>query len=518
MGARAPERMVTGTQPATPAGPHSVRAQVIPMTKKKVTLDVFEEAVLPTLERKHKNDAAKVQAEIDEKYFIYELSEDGKEMKVKFTVQAPPANVDENGTEISEEDRITKAVAKAIGDLQAKNPNLRNPLGADGQQEKKFSIPAELKNVRAQNFKGEREGKSAEERAFRFGMWVVAAKGSNVAREWCERQGIGLGEKKFSDELLQKLHSEGVNSAGGFLVPEEFGTDLIDLKETYGVIRRLVKTIPMISDTRTDPRRTGGLTAYPVGEGAAGTESTASWDQVRLTAKDWMVLTRMTNQVNADAVISMADKLAYEIAYAHTLKEDQTGFLGNAGATYSGITGLATQLTNKWGVGGSTGLIKQATGTTWGAIVLTDFQNVVGTLPQYADTPNACWVAHRSFYYGVMQKLELAAGGVTASEIATGTRRPRPLFLGYPVEFAQVLPGTTASAQVSAIFGDLSLGASFGDRQQDMISFSSEASVGGQSMWERNETGVRGIARWDFNAHDVGDGTNAGPICGLITG
>jgi HK97 family phage major capsid protein len=489
------------------------------MKKKQVSLDVFEEAVLPILQQKH-TDIAELQAAINDGYSIYE--EDGETRTVvKYTVSGPKTKAkppEEVEAEI--EDKITKAVEKAMKPLldakEAKKID-GNASGVDGGE---FKIPAECKTYRVKNFKREKVGGfDAEQRCFRFGMWILAAKGSATAREWCSTHGIGVTEVKFTDDLLRKLHQENVNTAGGFLVPEEFGQDLIDLKETYGVIRKFVKTVPMTSDTRTDPRRTGGLTAYAVAEGAAGTESTGSWDQVRLTAKDWMVLTRMTNQLGADAVISVADRLAYEIAYAHTLKEDQTGFLGNASGSYSGITGLVTALTNKWGVGGATGLIKQATGTTWGAIALTDFQNVVGTLPQYADTPNTGWFCHRAFYYGVMQKLELAAGGVTSLEVANapGTRQ-RPMFLGYPVNFAQVLPSTTASAQVSAVFGDLSLGASFGDRQQDMIAFSDQASIGGQSLWERNETGVRGVARWDFNAHDVGDGTNAGPICGLITG
>jgi HK97 family phage major capsid protein len=85
----------------------------------------------------------------------------------------------------------------------------------------------------------------------------------------------------------------------------------------------------MASDTRTDPRQTGGLTSYFVAEGDAGTESTMGWDQVRLTAKDLMTLSRMTNQVNADAIINFGDTLAYECAYSSALKEDQCLLIGD---------------------------------------------------------------------------------------------------------------------------------------------------------------------------------------------
>ena len=48
-------------------------------------------------------------------------------------------------------------------------------------------------------------------------------------------------------------------------------------------------------------------------EGGAGTESSMSWDQVRLTAKKWMVLTKYSNELNEDAVLNIGDDLAFEI-------------------------------------------------------------------------------------------------------------------------------------------------------------------------------------------------------------
>ena len=65
--------------------------------------------------------------------------------------------------------------------------------------------------------------------------------------------------------------------------------------------------------------------------------------------------------------------------------------------------------------------------------------------------------------------------------------------------------------------GDYAKGAAFGDRQQEAISFSEHASVGGQSLWERNQIGIRGTQRFDVVVHDVGTATEAGPIVGLQT-
>lgn len=369
-------------------------------------------------------------------------------------------------------------------------------------------IPADVRRTRVRSFRGSRNGFDAEFRAYRFGMWALAQLSIQMPQRFRFATAV--------EWVRANMAAASSRDASGYqnLIPEEFGTDLIDLREARGIVRRLFKIVSMGSDTRTDPRRKGGLTAYFVGENAAGTESQKTWDNVRLTAKDMMVLARFSNQLAADAVISIGDDLAAEIAYAFADKEDTCGFLGDGTSTYGGIVGVGPQLTAK----SSVGIVTQGTGSTWAAIVMADFHKTVGKLPQYADTPNACWVAHRTFYYEVMQKLELATGGNTMMEVAAGDRRPRPMFLGYPVEFSQVLPSTTASAQISAFLGDFSLAASFGDRQQDDITFSEHATIGGENVFERNQIAVRGTERFDIAVHDVGDSTAPGPVVCLKTG
>lgn len=360
------------------------------------------------------------------------------------------------------------------------------------------------------NFHGDVNGRSAKERAFRFGHFCLAL----AHRQLPGRFNFGKSVD-FVSNYITKLQNEYNNAQGGVLVPEEFGTDMIDLREQYGVGRRLLKRRTMSSDTRTDPRRTGGLTAYGVAEGAAGTESTKTWDQVRLVAKDWMVLTRYTSQLSEDAVIDIGDDLAGEIAYAFANKEDECIFNGTGTSTYQGIVGIRTKLQDVDGAGTDGSGLVTGTGNAWSELTLADFHNVISKLPQYADTGNVAWVAHRTFFFSVMHRLELAAGGVTSAEVRDGQRQYR--FLGYPVEISQVFPSAEANSQVCAILGDYTLGGSFGDRQQDAIAFSEHATIGGESVFERNEIAVRGHSRWDVNIHDVGTSAVNGPIVGLQT-
>jgi hypothetical protein len=72
-----------------------------------------------------------------------------------------------------------------------------------------------------------------------------------------------------------------------------------------------------------------------------------------------------------------------------------------------------------------------------------------------------------------------------------------------------------ATGKIQTVLGDFESAGSFGDRQQEQISFSEHATIGGENVFERNEIAIRGTERIDINIHDVGDATNAGPLVAL---
>ncbi len=372
-------------------------------------------------------------------------------------------------------------------------------------------IPDGVRRVGAlRHFRGESNGYSAEERAYRFGMWAMAQLSLQLPGRYRFREALEWYDK----EMAASSSRDGYGTH--YLIPEEFGTDIISLREQYGVVRKLFKIVPMASDTRTDPRRLSGVSAYWVAEGAAITASNKTWDNVRLTARDLAALSRISNQVVADSAINWGDDIAGEIALAFATTEDDCGLNGTGASTYGGIVGARSALANV--SGGAAGLVTQASGNTWSDITLSDLENVVAKLPQYADADPACWVCHRAFYYGVMLRLELAAGGSAAAEIASGDRRPRPMFLGYPVEFAQIMPSATATSTIPVLLGNFMMGASLGDRQQTSIAFSEDATIEGENLFERNQIAIRGVERIDIVVHSVGDSSTPGPIVGLKTG
>lgn len=353
------------------------------------------------------------------------------------------------------------------------------------------------------------KGPKADETAYLAGMWFRALHGSLKARKYCADRGWGL---QNWDLDIGALYQEDVNTTGGYLVPEELDRVIIDLVLEYGVFRRYARISPMMSDTKLRSRRTGGLTSYFIGEGSSGTESTGSWDQVSLIAKKQMVLTRITNELNSDAIINVADNVVMEIARAFAYKEDLCGFLGDGTSTYGGITGAATRLTDTFTstTADSVG-VEIATGNLMTEVTLGDLDGCASKLPSYA-RPGAAWFCSPTCADKVFGRLQRAAGGVSPADLVNGTINR---YAGYPIVLTEVLPSTDTNSQILAILGDLRLAADFGDRQGITIAFSDSAYIGSTSVFETDEIGVRGTSRFDINVHDYGSSSAAGPIVGL---
>lgn len=336
---------------------------------------------------------------------------------------------------------------------------------------------------RIKNFQDDDRG-DAVEKALRFGHWLLASRGNRKSLAFCDRYGVEV-----------KGHTEGVNSAGGFLVPEEFETELISLRENFGVFRREARVRPMQGDTLRVPRRSATLSANFVGEATAGTESTQTFEQVLLVAKKVMVLTTVSSELNEDAFVNLADDVAGEIAYAFAKKEDECGFIGDGSSTYGGIQGVAPAVLA--GVSGTNFL--EAGLSTASGITLANINALMALLPEYADTPNAKFYMHKSTWHGGVEKVVSAAGGTTGREILDGYRGTPTLF-GYPVIFTQVMEsGSFASDSGVALFGDLTLAASFGDRRSTEIQISDSA----LNAFEQDELAIRGTERFDINVHDI---------------
>jgi HK97 family phage major capsid protein len=446
---------------------------------------------------------------------VYDTDKEGKEIECEIEIVEPTPEQQKAAKDPDADakmiEQITKDVyAKVRAELKVGQPTPRSqiqPGDAPWAMPKGqfYHVPKHFRGTLAE----------AQEKAYKFGHWFRAIAGKASSQKWCAEHGIEL--------VMKSAQGEDTNTLGGCLVPTEFESTIIDLREKYGVFRRCAKIEPMARDTKQIPRRVSGLTAYFPGENTAGTESAKVWDLVSLTAKKAMILSRYSSELNEDALINIGDDLAGEIAYAFSLLEDQCGFIGDGTSTYSGIVGVTNKMTNLGGTIAYIAGLVVATGNLFSEFTLADFNAVVGKLPQYAEYGGngVRWFAHKTFWAGTMQRLALAAGGVQAIEVVNGVTTP--FFLGYPTEIAQVLPNTDSNSQISCLFGNMALAACLGDRREITIATTTEGTINGVSMFEADAIGIRGTERFDINVHDIGNynataaSLKPGPIVGLIS-
>ena len=373
-------------------------------------------------------------------------------------------------------------------------------IAPDGSQKTRVEISASVRRPAVLNLgKGVMNRVEQEEHAYGFGKYIMAALfGDAKSREWCEAHGMPI----------RNAMSEGWDSKGGVLVPEEYEASLIRLVNEYGVARRELQTWPMSSDTKVVPRRTGGLTTYYPAEGGTITASDPTLDKVQLTARKLACLARHSVELNEDSVISLGDMLGLEAALAIANAEDSACFNGDATSTYGRIVGLKNALTSGSEYTAATG------NTAFATLDLDDFEGMLALVQSYAmKFGNAKWYIHRAGWAASMQRLAAAAGGNTVQNIVNGV--PMNFFLGYPVVFVEVM-NSTLTAQTSTeglcYFGDLRQTCAFGDRRGIAMAISNDV------YFTTEETAIRWSSRYDINIHDVGAaGGASGGVVQLLT-
>lgn len=355
-------------------------------------------------------------------------------------------------------------------------------------------VPYQKRFGRLKAFKGP----DAELNAYRSANFIRAALFNNEKSiQECRRLGIDY-----------RAMSIGVNTAGGFTVPEEMSAAIIDLREVYGVFRQECDVEPMNRDIMSVPRVAGAGTAAFVGENTAIAESETTWNQVNLTAHKAGRIARMSSEIAEDSIINMADKLAEHFAYSFALLEDNTGFIGDGTAAYAGIRGLEVKIIDGTHTAGA---VDAASGNDSVATITTDdLTALMGTLPGYAHA-GAKWFCSQLVSSAIFGRLQAIAGGNT---IQTLEGKISQTFLGHPIVVSQTMfknAAATAMNNVAGLlFGNLKLAATLGDRRQFTMALSTDR------YFVEDQVAIKATERFDINVHDLGDNTTAGPIVALI--
>lgn len=341
------------------------------------------------------------------------------------------------------------------------------------------------------------------EAAYRAGMHIKGfVFGDAEARRWCLDHGV---EKR--------VQASGTNSLGGVLVAPEMQSEIIRLVEQYGAFPQYARRVQMNSDTLVIARRTGGLTARPVGENVETSASDVTFDNVELNAKIWGVANRVPNSLLEDSIIDLADAMAVEAAQAFSEAFDNAGFIGDGTSAYHGTTGICTKILES---AYSASVVTATGNTTYGDLTMKNFTDALAKLPLYARR-NAAWYVSPVAWGAAMLRLSMLpggasnAGGNNTDNVAAGFGEQ---FLGYPVRLVHSMESglTGTTGKVAALFGDLSQAATFGERRAVSIRTASERYI------EFDQTLTFATTRNAMVVHDLGSTSKAGPVVALKFG
>jgi len=377
------------------------------------------------------------------------------------------------------------APAKAVETIET--PETKEPA----VESRHYAIPRATGRLKAFG------GPNAEERAYRAGMHLKGyVLGDEEARRWCRDHGVE-----------SRAQAGGINSLGGVLVSDEMSSEIIRLVEEFGAFPANARRVTMNSDTMLMARRTGGLSARPIGENAAPATSDVTFDNVSLTAKLWGIDNRVPNSLMEDSVIDLADAMAVEVAQSFAEAYDNAGFIGDGSSTYHGTVGVAAAINDGTH---SAGVVTATSRTTFDALLLSDFTNLVARLPLFARR-NAKFYISPAGYGSSMLRLMTAAAGNNAADIAGGAGLQ---FLGFPVVLCHPLESalTGTTTKVACLFGDLSQAATYGERRAITIK------TDGSRFIEYDQTLTFATARVAIVAHDLGSTAKAGPLVALKFG
>lgn len=359
------------------------------------------------------------------------------------------------------------------------------------------SMPTFHAGARTIAFANNRDGHA---QAYRSGQWLRGALlGDPKALNWCQNNGMAID--------VMAAHSAGSNVAGGVLVPEEFSSTIIRLVEQYGCFRRNTRVVPMSTDTLNIPRRTGGLTASYVGEGVAGNSTDTAWDNVQLVAKKLMVLSRLSSEIEEDALISMVDMLALECAYAFALKEDTVGFTGDGSATSGGIVGVLVKAIDSAHTKAK--VAAASTHDTLAEITSTDVIKLMSAIPAYAKAGSKFYCSPTALDL-IFNAIKVGAGGNSLENLQN---QVQPFFLGYPVEVSPVFADDAAATYNGAVmigFGNLAMASTLGSRRE--LRFATTD----QKYWEEDQIGVKATLRHDIVVNDLGSTAAKSPFAVLV--
>lgn len=121
------------------------------------------------------------------------------------------------------------------------------------------------------------------------------------------------GVERISQDEAKAL-TVSTDANGGYLAPEEFGSELIKLLNEYSPVRQYARVVSISAPEIKYPRRVSGTAATWVGETDDRTESGMTFEQVTLTPFELATFTDVSTQLLEDNAYGLEGELLADYA------------------------------------------------------------------------------------------------------------------------------------------------------------------------------------------------------------
>jgi HK97 family phage major capsid protein len=243
---------------------------------------------------------------------------------------------------------------------------------------------------------------------------------------------------------------------GGYLIPEELKAEVLRIAETqYGVARREMLYLPFTGpgNTRKIPTLASSVTVGWVNEGAKKGGTNPTFGLVTQTLKKLAAIIPFTEELLEDSAVNLTQLVAQLFAEA-VAKEEDIQFFRGTGSPWTGL------LNN-----GSVNVVNMGAGEDMSDITADDLLDMIDATPAGA-LSGAKFYLHRHALSYIRKLKDVTSGQYIYQNPGNGL--PGTIW-NYPYELVEACPDKTAGeAQATGIiaFGNLKLGAVFGDKQQ----------------------------------------------------
>lgn len=181
--------------------------------------------------------------------------------------------------------------------------------------------------------------------------------------------------QKFYEEYGQKTTMvAGTDANGGYLVPDEFAMDIVDLGRDRTFALNNCRIIPMSSDKILLPRELTLASVNWIAESSQMTQGEPTLANVQLDAKNLTGFAIITNQLLSDSAVDIVSMLSEMFGYGTALELDNQ-VLAGTGNPCSGVLTAAAGFS----VVMSTGL------TNFSSVTFDNFVDLIDKIPEGLD-------------------------------------------------------------------------------------------------------------------------------------